>query len=848
MSAAPEASRCPVPEARRSLAPKARQWAVPVLRATRGGLTRRRVQAVVIAVVLLVSTAASVLGLALAADSNAPFDHAFAAQHGADVTVTVDSAAATPAELAATRRLPQVTAAAGPFPEATAALQLAGQSGCTAAPGSPCSGAPTLPATSLVGRASPGGPVDDVVLQSGHWAQRPGQVVLSSAEVFPNGNLPQGTGLGAQLIATGAPGTPALTVVGIATSVTGSADGWVVPAEIARLRSAKAPASAQLLYRFRNAGSAAAIRTDEAAVSAALPRGAVPAAQSYLTVRGAEASGIAPIAPFLVVFGLTGLVMSALIVINVVGGAVVAGYRRIGILKSIGFTPGQVVTEYAAQALTSAAAGCAAGLVVGNLLAAPLLGNTANVYGVGTLGVPGWVDAAVVAAMCCLVGFAAVVPALRAGRLSATAAIAAGRAPRSGRGYAAHRLLGRLRLPRPMTIGFAAPFARPSRTAFMLVVVLLGTAAVIGTVGLGGSLTRVVYGLSLARTEQVRVGYVGGPGSGPGGLGGGPGAGITPIPGANGQPSGVPQPMDAATRRTVAAALRAQPGTLHYVAEADEQATVPGISGPVPVTAYLGSAGWTGYGMISGHWYSGPGQVEVPAYFLAVTGMAVGDTVTITFAGRQIPVRIAGEIFGNQNNGLAMVTDWQTLASADPGLEAGVYDVGVRPGTSPADYARQVQGALGQGYVAGVNSNNKGLPLVLGLIGSLALLLAIAAGLGVLAAVVLQTRERAYQLGVCRAVGMTPRQTIAMVVCSVAGIGLVAGALAIPAGITMVRSLVPVMGAAAGTGMPPSYLDVYSAAELAALALAGVVIAIAGALLPATWAARATTSSVLRAE
>ena len=45
-----------------------------------------------------------------------------------------------------------------------------------------------------------------------------------------------------------------LTVVGIATSVTGSADGWVVPAEIPRLRPAKVPASAQMLYRFRSAG------------------------------------------------------------------------------------------------------------------------------------------------------------------------------------------------------------------------------------------------------------------------------------------------------------------------------------------------------------------------------------------------------------------------------------------------------------------------------------------------------------------------------------------------------------------------------------------------------------------
>ena len=392
----------------------------PVLRAMRGGLTRRRVQAVVIAAVLLVSTGASVLGLALAVDSNAPFDHAFAAQRGADVTATVDSSLATSAELAATTRLPQVTAAAGPFAEATVALQLSSQGGCSnPAPGNPCFGAQTLPAMTLVGRASPGGPVDDVILQSGHWAQRPGQVVLSSAEVYPNGNLPPGTGLGTQLTVTGVAGTPTLTVVGIATSVTGSADGWVTPAEVAGLGSATVPASAQMLYRFRSAGSAAAVRADVAAVTAALPPGAVPAAQSYLTVRQQEASGIAPIAPFLVAFGLTGLAMSALIVINVVGGAVVAGYCRIGILKSIGFTPGQVVAAYAVQALAPAAAGCAAGLVAGNLLAAPLLGNAANVYGVGSLGVPVWVDAAVAAAMCCLVGVAAVVAALRAGRLSA---------------------------------------------------------------------------------------------------------------------------------------------------------------------------------------------------------------------------------------------------------------------------------------------------------------------------------------------------------------------------------------------------------------------------------------------
>ncbi len=45
----------------------------------------------------------------------------------------------------------------------------------------------------------------------------------------------------------------------------------------------------------------------------------------------------------------------------------------------------------------------------------------------------------------------------------------------------------------------------------------------------------------------------------------------------------------------------------------------------------------------------------------------------------------------------------------------------------------------------------------------LALVVAVLAGLGVLNSVLMATRERAHDLGVFKAVGMTPRQTIAMV-------------------------------------------------------------------------------------
>jgi putative ABC transport system permease protein len=269
----------------------------------------------------------------------------------------------------------------------------------------------------------------------------------------------------------------------------------------------------------------------------------------------------------------------------------------------------------------------------------------------------------------------------------------------------------------------------------------------------------------------------------------------------------------------------------------------------VSVTAFRGNATWTGYDMISGHWYTGKDQVVVGSRFLAGTGSQVGDTVTLLVNGKQVPVRIVGQAFDTRNDGLTVLTDWRTLASAEPGLAPDTYDVGLRSGTSVTAYVRSLQTKLGSDYFVSINdSHSDVLDVMLALIGTLTLLLAIVAGLGVLNTVVLNTRERVHDLGVFKVIGMTPRQTTAMAVCWVAGIGLVAGLIAVPVGIALHRVVLPAMASAAGTGLPPSYLSVYHAVELGALALAGVAIAIAGALLPASWAAAIRTGAALRAE
>ena len=195
-----------------------------------------------------------------------------------------------------------------------------------------------------------------------------------------------------------------------------------------------------------------------------------------------------------------------------------------------------------------------------------------------------------------------------------------------------------------------------------------------------------------------------------------------------------------------------------------------------------------------------------------------------------------------------MLTSWQTLGGTSAGLTVQQYDVGLQPGTDPSAYADSLNHALFTRFFASATTNDSYYQTLTELIGTLTLLIALAAGLGVLNTVTLGTRDRVHDLGVFKSVGMTPRQTIAMVVCWIVGAGLAAGAIAIPVSVILHSSVVQAMARAGETGIPTGYINVFTPAELVVLALAGLVIGVIGALLPASWAARARTASALRAE
>ena len=102
----------------------------------------------------------------------------------------------------------------------------------------------------------------------------------------------------------------------------------------------------------------------------------------------------------------------------------------------------------------------------------------------------------------------------------------------------------------------------------------------------------------------------------------------------------------------------------------------------------------------------------------------------------------------------------------------------------------------------------------------LALMVAVAAGLGVLNTVLMTTRDRVHDLGVFKALGMRPGQVLTMVVCWIAGPAVVAAAIAAPAAVALNTATVRAMAGTAHTGIPASFIQVFPPSRLALLSLA----------------------------
>ncbi len=805
------------------------------------GLGRRRLQGVVITAVVVLATAAATIALDTLVEAQAPYEHAFTTANGANLVV--DYRTDVPAaQLAATTSASPVTAAAGPWPIGSADVaQAAGAKGDSR----------NLGGGELSGRSDPAGPVDRIAVSEGRWWERPGEIVLSQ-----DWDKLAGPALGATIVLRETPaggGTGAasgtalaertLTVVGIASSIsTPDVFGWLSPDDLMALTPHQAPEQ-EMLYRVSPSATTNDLTSALETITRGLPSGAVASSQTYLARKASVDRTASLFVPILLAFSVFALLAAAFIIANVVTGIVLSSYREIGVMKAIGFTPGQVTWTLLVQILVPVALGAVIGVAIGSVLSQPVVADTARSFGLPTafsLSAP--VVASVLVAALATAIVAAIGPAVRAGHLSAVRAITRGTTPSSRPdGGRLRRAALDLPLAAPVRIGLAASVAHPLRAAMTLGALTVGVSALVFALGLDGSLVRVAGQLERDQPSPIRVVTFEGAGKAGGPLQVGPGDDLQSV-----------QPPSA---QAVDAAIAAAPGTGRSVAIGQSEVTVPGLGGGIPFVGYRGDAGWVGYALIRGRWFAGPGEAVAPTNLFATAGLHLGDVVRLTAAGRSVSVQLVGEIFDqapeNQDD-LVLRGTFADLLALDPGVEPSRWEVQPAAGVDHQDYAAALTASIGPGAFVDVVRNSRfdeGFLLFESVISTLGLVLIVISLGGVFNTVLLETRQRVRETAVLKTIGMTHRQVVAMVIASIAPIGVVAGLLGVPLGLAFQRIVLGLMGqAASNTGVPESAFDVFPVVALVVLGLAGLGIGALGAWVPAQRAARAPIVETLQAE
>jgi putative ABC transport system permease protein len=762
-------------------------------------LRRRRVQAAVIFLTVLLSIATGTMALTLMSQTRDPYQTAFQAQKGAHLQVAF-TGSTDPALLAATPATIGASASGGPYPSTNLEFIHGDRKFFL----------------DTFGRNNPGGDVELLTVTSGRWPSADDEIVLTRS--FSELNH---VSVGDRIKVVSVPQEPMLTVVGEVVDIDeGSADlssqhAWVLGTAVPALTT-KASSFYVMDYRFSVDPTSSQLQSYTDRLRASLPPGSITASINYLLIRSIFNITNQILTGVLSAFSVFALAATVAIVATLVTGIVISAYREIGIMKAVGFTPAGVVGVFALQIVLPALAACLIGIPAGTLASQPLLANSSHALGLAY--VPSFsigLDLLVLAGGLLVVSAAATLPSLRAGLLKPVTAITNATAPRGASGRRLRRLADRLRLPRPVILGIGDAFARPLRAILTLVTVILAVATVVVAIGLPRSFQLINDSGTGAGRYQVVVNR-----------------------------------SNAFSDSEVMRILNAQPETARVVAIDGENIAVPGLGDPVNTRLFRGDASRLGYLVVAGRWYSAPGEVLAPRGLLHDAHLKIGDSFTASLNGQPLQLRVVGETYDINNLGHALYMDYSTIPSDTPNSTPSRYLVTLQPGADVPAYVKRV--AAAQPDLIDVQATDTSVIGPIKIIDSVLLVIAAVLVLigigGVFNTLLLNTRERVQDTATLKAVGMSPRQVVLMVAASAGLLALIGGLLALPLGLELHRVLNDVISISAGNDTPPGAYDVFNPLELVLIPVLAVLVAIVAALIPGRWAARTNVVEVLHSE
>jgi putative ABC transport system permease protein len=646
-------------------------------------------------------------------------------------------------------------------------------------------------------------PIGRPLLRDGRWvrAGATGEIVIDRAF-----GLEEGIGVGDE-VAIGSPGGPlSYTVVGRAIDLVdcfypncAPVTTWVDPAAY-RLLEVESIDTVFVRLHDPDAVEPFLVELGEYPVGT----------QDWIDTRADATAAYEILGAFLGAFGVFVMIAAAVVVAGSMATRAVARRRDIGLLKAVGTTPRQVTTAIVAAHALAAAVGVAAGWVIGGLLAPVTQVDLGETLGTGgaSFSPRSLLVALVVVEL--IVVVATVFPAWRAGRVPTTSALASVAPHRAG-GRVLGWITGRLALGPVATAGLRDAFGRPARSALTAVALALALVATLATLATDRSIDRVFGDPRLVgNPEELRVYPTG--------------AGEDSIR------SAVDGHADVESWFTE---------TPQDLALGDE--TFLGLA----MGGDLASAGFV---VGEGRAATAPGEAMAGWGLLDRFGLDVGDRVTVTVGGEPLPLEIVGWYRESEDTGQILRFLLSDLRRVRPDAPADWASVNLVGGADTAAVAAALAAELGGGARV-VPQTLEGSDEIdaFRIAFLLASLLVIIVALANLAStMLLSVRQRTHDLGVLRAVGVTPRQVVRLVAVGAGALAVVAAAVGLPLAWLVGNAITEVVGASSGIG--PGIGTGPGLVNTLVVVPASVAVAALLGALAARRAARAEVSDLVRLE
>ncbi|WP_283137243.1 ABC transporter permease [Rhizohabitans arisaemae] len=503
----------------------------------------------------------------------------------------------------------------------------------------------------------------------------------------------------------------------------------------------------------------------------------------------------------LALFGIVGLVAAGLAIANATGGQVLGRLHDIAVLKSLGFTRGQVTRMLLAEHAAVGLAGVAAGVLIARLLTVSVFADTVAVpLSLAPL-------LAITGGTVLTVVVATLIPAWRGGRTPALPAVPV--APPHGRLSRLARVALLVRLPPALVLGARDAFTR--RVPAALTTFGLAVPMMMITIGLGCWAT-----LDGFRDNPEQVGQA---------------AALTVRPGI----------LSSAEAKRIA---ESDPAVAEVYPGADVEVFVPGQNRTVTTRAVGTSRRPYPFPVVEGRMFARHGEAVAGQGLLDLIRQRIGDRIRVTVGGSTVILRIVGRTIEPERDGEVLSLGIDSLAGkdADP---PEFYSLVLRPGADPAEVRTRLLAASRNGLdVQRVVNPAERLEVVRPVIVALIAVLALIALANLLTASAIGLRDHKRDLGVLKAMGLTPRQITATLVVGTGLLALIAVVTGTVAGAVLSAELIDLQGrtsgVGAGIGRTPDPVTLVGAA-LTALAATTLT-----ALVPARRAARAQIAAAVR--